>query len=51
MSSKRYTDEYKAEAVNQVLGRGHAVTDVAKRLGINRYSLGCCRFHRHPVWV
>ncbi len=39
MSSKRYTDEYKAEAVNQVLGRGHAVTDVAKRLGINRYSL------------
>ena len=39
MSSKRYTDEYKAEAVKQVLERGHLVTDVAQRLGLNKHSL------------
>lgn len=39
MSSKRYTDEYKAEAVKQVLDRGHGVADVARRLGINKHSL------------
>ena len=39
MSSKRYTDEYKAEAVKQVLERGHLVTEVAARLGINKHSL------------
>ena len=39
MSSKRYTDEYKAEAVKQVLERGHQVIEVAARLGINKHSL------------
>jgi transposase len=39
MSSRRYTDEYKAEAVKQVVERGHAVVDVAARLGINKHSL------------
>jgi transposase len=39
MSSKRYTDEYKAEAVKQVLDRGHTVCDVALRLGLNKHSL------------
>ena len=39
MSSRRYTDEYKAEAVKQVVERGHAVVDVAQRLGIHKHSL------------
>lgn len=28
MSSKRYTDEFKAEAVNQVIERGYRVAEV-----------------------
>ena len=39
MSSKRYTEEFKAEAVKQVLERGHSVVEVANRLGINKHSL------------
>lgn len=39
MSSKRYTDEFKIEAVKQVTERGHSVTDVAQRLGITTHSL------------
>jgi transposase len=39
MSGKRYTDEFKIEAVKQVTERGHPVIDVAQRLGITTYSL------------
>jgi len=39
MSSRRYTAEFKAEAVNQVTERGHGVVEVAKRLGISDKSL------------
>lgn len=39
MSSKHYTDEFKIEAVKQVTVRGHAVADVAERLGISQHSL------------
>lgn len=39
MSSKRYTAEFKAEAVKQVVERGHSVADTAARLGINKHSL------------
>lgn len=39
MSSKRYTEEFKVEAVKQVTERGHRAKDVAKRLGISPYSL------------
>lgn len=39
MSGKRYTDEFKAEAVKQVLERGHGVVEVAGRLGIHKHSL------------
>jgi transposase len=39
MSGKRYTDEYKIEAVKQVTERGHSVKDVADRLGITTHSL------------
>lgn len=51
MSSRRYADEYKAEAVKQVLECGHAVVDVARRLGTNKYSLydGIQRSQRSAV--
>jgi transposase len=39
MSGKRYTDEFKIEAVRQVSERGHRVYDVAERLGITTHSL------------
>lgn len=39
MSAKRYTDEFKIEAVKQVTVRGHKVADVAQRLGITTHSL------------
>lgn len=39
MSSRRYTDEFKAEAVKQVTEQGHSVAGVALRLGINKHSL------------
>jgi transposase len=39
MSGKRYTEEFKIEAVKQVTERGHAVADVAARLGVSIHSL------------
>lgn len=39
MSSKRYTQEFKVEAVKQVTDRGHSLADVASRLGISILSL------------
>lgn len=39
MSGKRYTEEFKVEAVKQVTERGHSVADVAERLGITTHSL------------
>jgi transposase len=39
MSGKRYTDEFKIEAVRQVTERGHRVVEVAQRLGITTHSL------------
>jgi len=39
MSGKRYTEEFKIEAVKQVTERGHAAADVAVRLGVSAYSL------------
>ncbi len=39
MKSKRYTEEFKVEAVKQITERGHAVADVAARLGVSTYSL------------
>lgn len=39
MSGKRYTDEFKIEAVKQVTERGHAVAEVAGRLGVSAHSL------------
>jgi len=39
MSGKRYTDEFKIEAVRQVTDRGYAVAEVADRLGVTTHSL------------
>lgn len=35
----RYTDEFKQEAVNQVVVHGYDASDVAKRLGVSTKSL------------
>ena len=39
MSGKRYPEEFKQEAVKQVVDRGHSVADVAKRLDVTTHSL------------
>ncbi len=39
MSKSRFAEEFKEEAVKQVIECGYAVTDVAKRLGISVQSL------------
>lgn len=39
VSGKRYTDEFKIEAVRQVTEWGHQVAELASRLGIATYSL------------
>ncbi len=39
MTSKRYTEEFKIEAVKQVVERGYSVTETAKRLGTTTNSL------------
>lgn len=39
MSRVRYTEEFKIEAVKQVVDRGHRVSEVATRLGISSHSL------------
>ena len=39
MSSKRYTEEFKIEAVKQVTERGYSVAEVAERLGTTTHSL------------
>jgi len=39
MKRQRYTEEFKKEAVKQVIDRGYSVQDVSKRLGISSKSL------------
>jgi transposase-like protein len=39
MSGKRYTEEFKAEAVKQITERGHPAAEVASRLGVMTHSL------------
>ena len=39
MSSKRYTEEFKVEAIKQVTERGYPVAEVAGRLGVSQHSL------------
>lgn len=37
--SKKYTAEFKAEAIKQVTERGYPVAQVAQRLGVSGHSL------------
>jgi transposase len=39
MSGKRYPEEFKIEAVRQVVDRGYSVVEVADRLGTTSHSL------------
>lgn len=39
MSSKRYPEEFKIEAVKQVTERRYPVSEVAGRLGVSQHSL------------
>jgi len=39
MSSRRYTDEFKIEAVKQITESGHSLREVYKRLGVTTNSL------------
>jgi transposase len=39
MSKKRYTEEFKVEAVRQVTERGYSVAEIAGRLGMTTHSL------------
>lgn len=39
MARERFAEEFKSEAVRQVVERGYAVADVAKRLGVSAQSL------------
>jgi len=39
MSNKRYTEEFKIEAVRRVVYRGYSVAETARRLGTTTHSL------------
>jgi transposase len=39
MARERFAEEFKSEAVRQVVERGYSVADVAKRLGVSAQSL------------
>ncbi|MDT1026728.1 MULTISPECIES: IS3 family transposase [Pseudomonas aeruginosa group] len=39
MSTQRFTPEFKAEAVRQVIERGYTVAEIAARLGVSTHSL------------
>jgi len=39
MSSKRYTPEFRAEAIRQVTERGYPVSEIARRLGVSTNSM------------
>ncbi len=39
MRHPQYTEEFKIEAVKQVVEQGHRVADVAARLGVSSHSL------------
>jgi transposase len=39
MSNRRFTEEYKAEAIKQITERGYKVQEVSRRLGVSSKSL------------
>ena len=44
-SQNRFTDEFKRDAVAQVVDRGYAVSEVADRLGVSTKSLYTWKAH------
>lgn len=48
MSNKRYPEEFKVEAVRQVVDRGYSVAEVASRLGVTTHSLYAWRRRYGP---
>ncbi len=52
MAQVRFTEEFKQEAVRQVVDRGHPVAEVAARLGVSQHSLyACLKKHHKPAAV
>ena len=39
MGSPRYSDEFKLEAVGQIVERGYSVKEVSERIGVSTHSL------------
>ena len=39
MRKRRFTEEFKEEAVNQIKERGYSVKEVSKRIGVSTWSL------------
>ena len=39
MSAKPYPEEFRIEAVKQILEHGHSVADVSRRIGVISHSL------------
>ena len=39
MSSKRYPEEFKIEAVKQVSEKRYPISEVARRVGVSQHSL------------
>ena len=39
MTKARFTEEFKEEAIRQILERGYTAPDVVKRLGVSAQSL------------
>mgnify|MGYP003424727781 CR=1 FL=1 len=39
MSTKRYPEEFKIEAVKQITERGYPVAEIASRIGVSQHSL------------
>ena len=39
MGKRKYSEEFKAEAIRQVVERGYSVADVAARVGVSAHSL------------
>jgi len=47
---RRYSDEFKADAVSLVTDQGYSVSEAARRLGIDRSLLDrWCRKHRQQI--
>jgi transposase len=41
LGDRRFTDEFKAEEVKQIRGRGHPAAEVAERLGVSLQKPSC----------